>query len=403
MNDMRMKIALFYHSLLSDWNHGNAHFLRGIATELQGRGHDVRVFEPQSAWSLVHLIAQHGEAPIREFFEVYPHLRSFAYDLEDLDLDRALDGMDLVIVHEWNTHELVQRIGTHRKLNTGYTLLFHDTHHRCVTNPERMATYDLSGYDGVLAYGETIRDIYLANSWIQRAWTWHEAADTRIFHPLEPVGQKGDLVWIGNWGDEERTAELREFVFEPVKALGLQARTYGVRYPEHAREALAAAGIDYAGWLPNYRVPEAFAQFKVTVHIPRQPYVKALPGIPTIRPFEALACGIPLVCSPWEDVEHLFTPGADFLIARDGREMRRHLYTLLHDGEMARALAAHGRHTILQRHTCTHRVDELMHICEELGLSSTSPLPQKPLSPLRSMSTSLHGQKARLVTRWHQD
>jgi spore maturation protein CgeB len=403
MNDMLMKIALFYHSLLSDWNHGNAHFLRGIVTELQVRGHDVRVFEPQSAWSLINLTAQHGEAPIREFFEVYPHLRSIAYDLEELDLDRALDGIDLVLVHEWNTHELVQRIGAHRKLNTGYTLLFHDTHHRCVTDPERMARYDLSGYDGVLAYGETLRDIYLAKGWIQRAWTWHEAADTRIFHPLEHVGKEGDLVWIGNWGDEERTAELQEFVFEPVQALGLQARVYGVRYPKHAREALAATGIDYAGWLPNYRVPEAFAQFKLTMHIPRRPYVKALLGIPTIRPFEALACGIPLVCSPWEDVEHLFTPGADFLIARNGQEMRRHLYALLHDGEMARELAAHGRQTILQRHTCAHRINELMHICEELGLSSTSRLHQEPLSPLRSMSTSFHGQKARLVTRWHQD
>jgi spore maturation protein CgeB len=38
-----MRIVLFYHSLLSDWNHGNAHFLRGIATELMTRGHEVHV------------------------------------------------------------------------------------------------------------------------------------------------------------------------------------------------------------------------------------------------------------------------------------------------------------------------------------------------------------------------
>jgi spore maturation protein CgeB len=399
---MRMKIALFYHSLLSDWNHGNAHFLRGIVTELQVCGHDVRVFEPQSAWSLVNLIAQHGEAPIREFFEVYPHLRSIAYALEELDLDRALDLIDLVIVHEWNEANLVQRIGAHRKLNTGYKLLFHDTHHGSVTDAERMVRYDLSAYDGVLAYGEAIRGIYLSKGWTQRAWTWHEAADTRIFHPIEHVGKEGDLIWIGNWGDEERSAELQEFVFEPVKALGLQARVYGVRYPEHAREMLAAAAIDYGGWLPNYRVPQAFAQFKVTVHIPRRPYVKALPGIPTIRPFEALACGIPLVCSPWEDVEHLFTDGEDFLIARNGQEMRQHLYALLHDRDMARALATHGRQTILQRHTCAHRIDELMHICQELGLPCTSRAPQEPSSPLPSRPTSLHQEKAIPLTRWHQ-
>jgi len=65
--------------------------------------------------------------------------------------------------------------------------------------------------------------------------------------PLPEVQKVGDLVWIGNWGDEERSAELHEFLLEPVKALGLKARVYGVRYPAHALGALSAAGIDYGG------------------------------------------------------------------------------------------------------------------------------------------------------------
>ncbi len=90
--------------------------------------------------------------------------------------------------------------------------------------------------------------------------------------------------------------------------------------------------------------------------------MEVLPGIPTIRVFEALACGIPLVCSPWDDAEGLFTPGQDFLIARDGPEMQRHLRTLLTDAAQARALAEHGLRTICARHTCAHRVDELLGI-----------------------------------------
>ena len=122
---------------------------------------------------------------------------------------------------------------------------------------------------------------------------------------------------------------------------------------------LRDAGIEYGGWLPNYRAPEVFAQYRVTVHVPRRPYVEALPGIPTIRPFEALACGIPLVSSPWNDVENLFTPGEDFLVARNGQEMRKHLRALLADKQMARELAERGLRTIRARHTCAHRVDEL--------------------------------------------
>jgi spore maturation protein CgeB len=181
-----------------------------------------------------------------------------------------------------------------------------------------------------------------------------------------PLRSEGDLVWIGNWGDEERTAELHEFLIQPVAKLKLRARVYGVRYPEEAKTALARAGIEYAGWLPNFEAPRVFGQFKVTVHVPRRPYVKALPGIPTIRVFEALACGIPLVSAPWDDVEGLFTPGKDFLMAADGEEMTRHLRTLTREPARARELASHGLDTILRRHTCAHRVDQLLEIMAEL-------------------------------------
>jgi spore maturation protein CgeB len=361
-----MRIVIFTHSLLSDWNHGNAHFLRGIASELTARGHELRTFEPEDGWSFRNLISSQGPGCVDGFYKRYPGLNSEFFDLAALDLDSAIEGADLVLVHEWNPHELVRRIGEHRASNGSYVLLFHDTHHRSVTDPDSMGAYDLRHYDGVLAYGTAIREIYSARDWTRRAWTWHEAADTRVFHPLPEAGPcEGDLVWIGNWGDGERDRELEEFLIEPVKSLGLKARVYGVRYPEPALEALRRAGIEYGGWLPNYSVPEIFARFRVTVHIPRGPYARSLPGIPTIRPFEALACGIPLVSAPWEDREELFSPGEDYLGARDGQEMERHLRSLLSDPSAARKLAAQGLETILARHTCAHRVDELLGIREE--------------------------------------
>ena len=361
-----MRIVMFYHSLLSDWNHGNAHFLRGVVSEMRSRNYDIQVYEPKEAWSLENLLKEHGEEPIERFYATYGGLKSIRYDLKTLDLDQVLDDADLVIVHEWNDHELVQRVGRHRASVGGYRLLFHDTHHRSVSDRSLMAAYDLSHYDGVLAYGNVIRDLYLTQSWTRRAWTWHEAADTRLFHPIDGVKSEGDLVWIGNWGDDERTAELYEFLIEPVKELQLKTRVHGVRYPKEAIASLAAANIEYAGWLPNYEVPQIFSRFKLTIHIPRRPYVKTLPGIPTIRVFEALACGIPLISAPWNDIESLFTPGKDFLIANTGEEMKRHLQDLLQDEQKRKELALHGRQTILTRHTCTHRVDELLKIYTEL-------------------------------------
>jgi spore maturation protein CgeB len=359
-----VKVALFYQSLLSDWNHGNAHFLRGVATELIARGHQVTVFEPADSWCYQSMVEEYGASVLDDFQRVYPGLKSERY--ETLDLDSTLAGVDLVIVHEWNSHDLVRRIGAHRAANSSYRLLFHDTHHRAVTATEEMRAYDLTHYDGVLAYGAVLREIYLREAWTKRAWTWHEAADVRVFQPAGGTPTR-DLVWIGNWGDDERTAELHEFLIEPVKKLGLSAAVYGVRYPESGRAALEEAGIEYRGWLPNFRAPEVFAQFRVTVHVPRRPYVQQLPGIPTIRPFEALACGIPMVSAPWNDSEGLFTPGRDFLVAKDGNEMCAELKRVLEEPELARDLAQHGRETILRRHTCAHRVEELLRIYEELG------------------------------------
>ena len=362
-----MRVIVFCHSLVSDWNHGNAHFLRGVCGELMARGHDVEVYEPADGWSAANLVAEYGEQPLRDFARAYPALTSRRYRKDELDLQAVLDGADLVLVHEWNDHDLVKRIGLHRREHGHYRLLFHDTHHRCVTDALSMAAYDLRFYDGVLAFGSVIRDRYLQQGWARRAWTWHEAADTRVFMPLPGRTPEADLVWIGNWGDEERSAELHEYLLEPVRALELKATVYGVRYPQHARRSLAAAGIAYAGWLPNYQAPAVFARHRVTVHVPRRPYVQALPGIPTIRVFEALACGIPLVCAPWDDCEGLFEPGADYLVANDGEHMRRQLRAVLHEPQLARQLAQHGRRTILARHTCAHRVDELLGIHAELA------------------------------------
>ena len=233
-----------------------------------------------------------------------------------------------------------------------------------------MAAYDLSNYDGVLAYGEVIRSIYLEHGWAARAWTWHEAADVRVFHPRPHGIPEGDVVWIGNWGDDERSAELHEFLIHPVRDLNLKARVYGVRYPADALDALRDARIQYAGWLANHRAPEVFSHHRLTVHVPRRPYVTTLRGIPTIRPFEALACGIPLISAPWDDAEGLFTPGEDFLVARNGAEMRKQMRAVLNDRPLAQSLVEHGLRTILERHTCAHRVSQLMEIVTQCELPS---------------------------------
>ena len=63
-------MIVFCHSLASDWNHGNAHFLRGVARALVARGHEVVALEPAGAWSVRNLVAERGPAALGAWWQV---------------------------------------------------------------------------------------------------------------------------------------------------------------------------------------------------------------------------------------------------------------------------------------------------------------------------------------------
>ncbi len=358
-----MRFVYFTHSLASCWNHGNAHFVRGVLRELLARGHSVRSFEPRDGWSRTNLLHDHGETGLAAFAAAFPELAPHVH-FHQPDVDAMLDGADVVVMHEWNDPALIAAVGKRRRRGGRFVLLFHDTHHRAVSDPDAIRRLDLTGYDGVLAFGAVLAEIYRQAGWGARAFIWHEAADTRLFHPLAIEHKRDGVVWIGNWGDDERSEELQSFLIQPTAELGLRLDVHGVRYPDHAIKLLADNGAHYRGWLPNARVPDIFARHMMTVHVPRRFYTQLLPGIPTIRMFEAMACGIPLVCAPWNDCEALFRPWKDYLPARSPSEMLQHMRALQADGALRCSLATHGLQTIKERHTCKHRVDELLAIVE---------------------------------------
>jgi spore maturation protein CgeB len=369
----KLNIALFSHSLVSDWNHGNAHFLRGLVRELIRMGHGVRCYEELGCWSLANLMKQEGEVAIQaidRFRAAYPELDVRFYRASHAGLlhflAQELRETHLVLLHEWNNPALVNSVlSLKRKYN--FIALLHDTHHRAYTRTGEILRFHLHLLDGVLAFGEAVRRIYADGFGLARSWTFHEAADVSCFGPLNRA-KEIDLIWIGNWGDEERTRELEEFLVGPATAPPRRrVVAHGIRYPEYALRELVRAGIQYRGYLPNLAAPEAYAESVVALHVPRRPYADGLGGIPTIRVFEALACGIPLLCSPWEDSEGLFSPGADYLVVHDASEMKAELENLLRDATARRQMAEHGMKTIHQRHTCEHRARQLISICEELG------------------------------------
>jgi spore maturation protein CgeB len=361
-----LRIGYFAHTLQSDWNNGNAHFLRGLLRALGQLGHEVTAFEPQDGWSASNLREEpDGQRSLTGFRHTYPDLRIEIYANEK-DWRERLRGFDAVILHEWNPPQLSQKLlGLRDEL--GFKLLFHDTHHRASSSPEQMERFGLERFDGVLAFGEALRTIYRERYRLPRVWTLHEAADTTVFKPMPDHKKTTDVVWIGNWGEGERSAEIREFLLEPAAALRDRARVkiFGVRYPEDGLLALREASVEYGGYLPNLDAPAVYTAARLTVHIPRRQYTRAMTGIPTIRVFEALACGIPLLSAPWSDTERLFRPG-DLRMVATGAEMLEAMRCLLYDPERAAEQARRGLETVRLQHTCRHRAEELIRILEEV-------------------------------------
>ena len=364
----KLRLAYLTHSIRSDWNNGNAHFLRGLMRAMVTLGHSVQIFEPAMAWSLQNLLEEVDGSHSLSLFDIeYPELKVLSYD-RDFSAEQwcqALSDIDVVILHEWTTQELAQKLLALRR-TLGFSLLFHDTHHRASSSPEQIKRFGIEAFDGVIVFGNVLREIYQSKFELNRVWTMHEAADVSIFKPSKKKETRQDVVWVGNWGDGERSEEIANFLLEPAKERpDLRFTIYGVRYPTEGRAALDNAGVRYGGYLPNLKAPDVYAQSRLTVHLPRRQYATTIVGVPTIRVFEALACGVPLISAPWQDVESLCRP-EDLAFVESCGQMKIEINRLLTDEAFAEDQAERGLETILARHTCDHRALELTAICYEV-------------------------------------
>ena len=320
-----MKIVYFTHSLRSCWNHGNAHFLRGVLSELAARGHDVVPCEPATNWSLDNL---HQGCRRRRSGGFRTRIsRLEACHLSDRRRRRKPTSMAPISSSCTNGTSL------HWSRRIGDCAATAHVSRCCSTTPitapsatRRRSAPSISTAMMACWRSASGCRMSIANGAGAGASSPGMKPPTRnVFHPPVHETQRSGLVWIGNWGDGERSDELEQFLLRPAREARIPLDIHGVRYPANALAMLRAYGARYHGWLPNARTPQVFAQHLATVHVPRRFYRTHLPGIPTIRVFEALACGIPLVCAPWEDSEGLFTPGKDYLVAEDGAAMTRQL------------------------------------------------------------------------------
>jgi spore maturation protein CgeB len=368
----RIRFCVFAHSWVSDWSHDDAHFLRGLVRELLRMGHEVRCYEELGSWSLTNLVNQEADVAVQA---IEQFRREFAaldvrFFQPDSNLREALKlelrDADVVVIHERNQPDVANAILSLKK-ELGFRCLFHDTHHRALTSTNEILRFHLQFFDGVLAFAEPVTRVYRDALGISQAWTFHQAADVSHFQPGD--GPRDiDLLWIGNGSGAVRNSELMEYLIQPVAELrNCKTVVHGVQHSEQDRQSLSEAGIEFRGYLPNLMAPKVYSHTALSLHLHSRPYGSESSTMPSAGMFEALACGSTLLCAPWQDGEKLFRLGEDYIAVASGAEMKTKIQRLLRDESARRRIGANGRETILRRHTCAHRAQQLVDICEGLS------------------------------------
>jgi spore maturation protein CgeB len=188
------------------------------------------------------------------------------------------------------------------------------------------------------------------------------SVDPREYFPL-PLVPRYDLGYLGTYS-ADRQPKLDALLCHP--ALEWPRGKFivaGAQYPSSIDWPLNVVRVDH---VPPHLHARFYNSQRFTLNVTRQDMV-ASGFAPSVRLFEAAACGVPVLSDAWAGLDELFTPGEEILIVRNTRDVLRSLRQISPDE--ARAIGARARARVLCAHTSEHRAQEL-----EQHVTATRPL-----------------------------
>ena len=214
------------------------------------------------------------------------------------------------------------------------------------------------GYDLYLSFtgGPTLERI-MRRYGAPAARALYCSVDAEAYRP-QTQARRWDLSYLGTYS-EDRQPALERLLVEPARrAPQLRFCVAGAQYPEGIDWP---ANVERLEHVPPAEHPAFYAASRFTLNVTRADMVCAGYS-PSVRLFEAAACGTPIVSDVWDGLGALFRPGREIVLARGPDAV---LDVLLRLGEPARrAMAAAARARILAAHTAEHRAAELeAHLC----------------------------------------
>ncbi len=366
MNVPPLRIVILGLSITSSWGNGHATTYRGLVRELARRGHDLLFLERDVEW-----YASHRDLPFPPYgrTELYRSLaeleRRFAGDIEEADL--VIVGSFVpegAAVGDW-VIRTADRVTAFYDIDTPVTLSKLARGDCDYVSPELIPRYQLYlSFTG----GPTL-DRLEQEFGASMARPLYCSVDPALYYP-EAVPLQWHLGYMGTYS-VDRQPPLSQLLIEPARQW--PEGRFAVAGPQYPAAIHWPQNVERIEHLPPSRHSTFYGAQRFTLNLTRTDMIAA--GFsPSVRLFEAAACGTPIISDYWEGLDDLFEPGREILIARSAAEVLGWIRNL--PPSEALAIGARARARVLAEHTAGHRAAELeAYALELLDRQATNSVP----------------------------
>jgi spore maturation protein CgeB len=349
MNESTLDIVIIGLSITSSWGNGHATTFRGLIRELNKKGHRVTFMERDVPW-----YASHRDLPHPPFCKtiLYNSLDALKEQYQDL-----IKHADLVIVGSYVPEGVA--VG---EFVTGYAkgiTAFYD-----IDTPVTMAKIEKNDFEYLHPSLIPKYNLYLSFTGgpILQQLEYHYGSpaarpfycsfDPELYYP-EETSIKWELGYLGTYSDD-RQPSLQNLMLETAKKLSHKKFVVaGPQYPHHISWALNVERIEHLQPLQHRAF---YNSQRFTMNITRSDMIKA--GFsPSVRLFEAAACGTPIISDYWEGIESIFDIGSEILISKSAADTINYLTGI--NEEERKAMGEQARQKVMKHHTGAHRAVEL--------------------------------------------
>lgn len=351
----RLNIVILGLTITSSWGNGHATTYRSLVRALCRRGHDVLFLECDKPWYRDNRDlkrASHGTIALyRDVAELH---RKWWHQLREADLvivgSYVPDGIptiDLVC-------ETAGGLTAFYDIDTPVTMAALETGGCEYLNPTQIARFDLYlSFTG----GPALRRIERQYGAVA-ARALYCGVDPDRHRPVKSEPEWA-LGYLGTYSTDRQPA-LEKLLCAPARQLP-QSR-FAVAGPLYPDNIAWPANVERIEHVEPDRHAWFYGRQRFTLNVTRADMVR-MGYSPSVRLFEAAACGVPIISDWWPGLDTIFTPGREILVVGEGEEVVRHLRDISESER--RTLAANARRRVLTSHTAAHRAARLESYFEE--------------------------------------